>query len=165
MCILYDREPNPEWPGMWTEHLEGLPGNGIVWAFRQLEKTFIPTLACPFPVPAHVRELLERPAKLALDRAAELAWQTTLEAINQHYHPDLGWRGPALAQPDAVNAAGGIDYLWRASATKLIWAKKAFLESYLRDEQLKQYGEPAPEIRKLLAETLNSEPAQDPGDS
>lgn len=162
LCILYDRDPNPEWPAIWAEHLADMPPAGIAWAFRQLEKTFIPTMACPVPVPAHIRNLLEHPAKLNREREAEAAWQEALKLIAKHYHPDLGWRGDAqfpIRMNRAVEAAGGHHYLALAPSNQLVWAKKEFIANYLRDAVLEdQYGDPPPEIKKLLAETIKTLP-------
>lgn len=160
LCDLYDRAANPEWGNIWCEHLADMPPAGIAWAFRQLEKTFIPTKACPFPVPAHVRNLLEHPAKLNRERDAETAWQEALKLIQKHYHPDLGWRDGAqfpVRMHRAIEAAGGHHYLFMATTDKLLWAKKEFVANYLRDAVLEdQYGDPPPEIKKLLAETIKT---------
>lgn len=87
-------------------------------------------MACPFPTPAHIHNLLAE-EKSAW---AEMMWQQILSLIYKRYHPDLGWRGLQIDDEfiPAVNAAGGVPYLWNASGEQLIWAKKEFIAQLTR---------------------------------
>lgn len=154
LASLYDREVHEAWEPLWLGSLEGADPIAVEAAFAHIVDTFVPTQACPFPVPAHVFSLLNEAKELARTGRAEDAWLHALATLTEQFHPDVGWRGPKLAERvhRAVEAAGGIRYLWMAGPDKLVWAKKEFIECYLRDEKLAEYADllPAPELQALL---------------
>lgn len=116
---------------IWFDVLKEIPPTQLRAAFAQIEKTFIPTSACPFPTPAHVRQHIA-PGETAAEKIeAEEAWQTLMKRI-AHYTPDIPQSRPALPERTmrAMNASGGLEYLYSASLGELVWAKKRFLEAY-----------------------------------
>lgn len=140
---------------IWIRALENLMEAQIVAGFLRLEKTFEPTNACPFPTPAHFLKNIESAQADSVEENAEEEWDAALQEIMACYHPDLGWRGPHLSDgiQRAVGAAGGVHYLSQCSSDDLVWAKKRFIEAYLRSKKLEQdsplLGEGA-EIKKLM---------------
>jgi hypothetical protein len=141
---LYHMKPDPQVVAMWSQHLYDLTPQGIEWACLELERHFKPTLACPFPTPAHVRELLEKPAHLLAEQAAEEAWQRVVLAVNKGlWDPDHGYRDPKDKLPEEfkphIAAAGGLSYLYHAEPKEQLWAKKEFLKSWMRDFEIHRY--------------------------
>jgi hypothetical protein len=159
LATLYDRDVTEPMKALWMESLAGLDPRLAEAAFREVEKTFVPTMACPFPVPAHVRNLLKDAQSMDRTAEAELAWQNSLAVILHLYHPDIGWHGTPLEGRElrAAEAAGGLRYLFTAPDDKLVWAKKAFVEAYLREEQLLEAAPLLPEVRNLLAEAVQKQ--------
>jgi hypothetical protein len=155
LATLYDRDVTEPMEALWMESLAGVDSRLAETALRHLEKTFIPTMACPFPVPAHILNLLKDAQSTECAADAERAWQTSMAVILHLYHPDIGWHGPPLEGRErrAVEAAGGLRYLYAIPDDKLVWAKKAFIECYLRDDRLEKSAPLlAPELRPLLSE-------------
>jgi hypothetical protein len=151
--VLYptDTEINPLLVPLWIEALSGWRIDLTEAAFRKLIQTFEPTSACKFPSPAHVLKLLEHRAEVNLEDEAETEWQSLLQKIEAHYHPDVGWRGPKLSSRSdhAAKAASGIHYISQCSEGDLVWAKKRFIECYLRDEKM-QSEDFSPEMKQLM---------------
>jgi hypothetical protein len=124
---------------VWAEALADIGPAKLVELFRKLENTFMPTSACPFPTPAHIRALLEEEHTLERIKDAELAWDVLLHVLNKHYHPNVegGWkRGSPKLSPRtsvAANAAGGIPFIWSCTNAQLVWVKKDFIAAYGRE--------------------------------
>lgn len=135
LCELYDRDGSPVLISLWEDSLRELNPDALASAFTQLKRTFVPTAACPFPVPAHIHNLVKDAATLASEAEAELAWQELLKRLPD-YHPDLGWRGEALPgrTSRAVNYAGGTRFIWNAEDDQMVWIKKEFVKWYKRDD-------------------------------
>lgn len=139
MSILYDNEPNPAIDAVWAEALADIDPAKLITLFRKLENTFMPTSACPFPTPAHLRALFEEEQTIERAKDAELAWQVLLHVIGKHYHPNVegGWKRGAPELPPrtvaAAKVAGGIPFLWNCTTAQLIWAKKEFIIAYGRE--------------------------------
>ena len=135
---IYDRQVNSALPNLWCESLCDLSIESVEVALRKIESTFIPTSACPYPTPGHVRKLIEISSQLRTEQEADQAWQSAMHACEQQYHPDIGWRGPKLTErvARAIASAGGVHYVTQCSCDELVWAKKRFVESYLRAEKL-----------------------------
>lgn len=131
---------------IWYEAFADLEPRVVATACREVERTFIPTAACPFPTPAHVRGFIQNAKALVTEHTGETAWHETLAAIAKQYHPDIGWRGPRLTEriDHAIRAANGVHYVSQCSEEDLIWAKKRFIECYQRDEVL-------PDAQHLIA--------------
>jgi hypothetical protein len=138
LAALYDCELSSVVYTIWTETLMDQSLDVLAPAFRKLERTFKPTAAAPFPVPAHLLDLITSARAAAIADEAESAWQSLLEQVQRQYHPDLGWKGPSLDPriDHAARAAGGVHWIWECSEGDLVWCKKRFIECCLRDEQL-----------------------------
>lgn len=139
---------------IWEEALADLDPAVVVERFRDVERTFVPTAACPFPTPAHIRASVDRVKKLALDQEAEGIWQSFLEQLTKYYFPDNGWRGGILHPrvQEAANAAGGLHAIYIADSAQLVWRKKEFVACYLRNAQLEEFAPPpeASRVRDLM---------------
>jgi hypothetical protein len=143
---------------IWDEALAGISAEKIGIAFSRLLKTWhFPNM----PLPADVRGPIDKAESAATEGRAEEAWQNLLAHVNEWCHPDgivtFGSTVPKLsARVDhAACAAGGNRYLYDATREQLVWAKKRFIECYLRDETL-QENQPllpaSPEIHALLSQ-------------
>jgi hypothetical protein len=129
-----------------------VPAERIKAAFDKAERelTF-------WPSPAEVLSFLSNAEANRNEEEASQKWQWVRDYIRLHYHPDLGVnRGPRISERcrRAINAAGGLAYLSECSKENLIFARKRFIESYLRWEELQQdeYLLPEAGIRTLLSE-------------
>ena len=62
--------------------------------------------------------------------------------MREWYHPDinLSHRAPDLPAPvaHAARAAGGFNLIWGCPVTELQWAKKRFIEDYVRIHETRQ---------------------------
>ena len=147
--IFRDAEfpPTPRTFDIWVRLFRNVPVPRLELAFDQLLKTWKPDYGRKFPVPSDLTAILEPHPKLVLDEQVETTWQKTLKSLTRQYHPDLGWRGPELDERvrRALEAAGGIHYVWMAPADQLVWAKKAFVEAYLRAIELEKHAGLLPE--------------------
>ena len=159
LSATFPRELPPEIFSVWIRALSDLRLETIEAAFAQIEKTFKPTSACTFPVPGHVRELVITANAGLLESEAETAWQKTMRVIAKHYcGADIGWdrhAAPLIGRVDhAARAAGGVPFLATCAEEELVWAKKRFIECYLRDENLpewEQFGMPR-ELLQIVAD-------------
>lgn len=118
----------------WVDALKFLTPTQIAAAFERLERTFIPTAACPFPVPAQLLGWVgvaeENKSKLDADQA----WEDLMLWMSRWYFPDCrDMKRPAMQERIAksVNAAGGLAHINSCSLSELAWAKKRFIEAYL----------------------------------
>jgi hypothetical protein len=129
---------------LWGEGFSDIPDD-------LLERAFILTLRASkfFPTVADVRSQIETKKKVVSEQSAEDAWQEILEYVNEWYHPDglvtFGTVRPQLSpQADhALRAAGGGRYLWGCPTDQAVWAKKAFIEDYMRQSEM-------PEAERML---------------
>lgn len=95
---------------------------------------FMPTVA---DVLAHV----ETAKMSAREEQAERKWQEVLEYIRLHFHPDLSIQsGPRISERTrrAISAAGGLAYISESDSEAKQWAKKRFIEAYLRWDELER---------------------------
>jgi len=131
--------PTPEVFQVWSEVLKDIPREKLIGYFRRLEAGFVPTSACPFPMPAHILQMVAEEKAVADGAAAEKAWQKTLKTILDFFQPTIGWKRWAPKRPldkkceRAAAAAGGLDAIYFATDDKLIWIKKDFLKAYAAD--------------------------------
>lgn len=140
-AALYDREANEAWMPIWTEALKECEPGRVARGLLAIEKTFIPSLACPFPTPAHILNILRDEDSSARAAEAEIAWQATLKTIHDFFHPQIGWKKWAPQPPlaprseSAARTAGGLEAIYLAPDDRLVWIKKEFLKAYMLSEE------------------------------
>jgi len=121
---------------LWESAFAELGAEALTSAFTKTVRDckFMPTVA---DVLSHV----EHAKATAADEQAEREWQWVLEYIRRHYHPDLSvQRGPQIADRTrhAIRATGGLAYISNCEPEAKQWAKKRFVEAYLRYEELER---------------------------
>ena len=142
---------------LWTDSFSDLTDSVLEAAFQKTIKS------CKFwPKVADVREHLDRANSNHAEEQAALAWQKVRNYIRLDYHPDLSSCRPRFSERvrRAINAAGGLADLSECSGENLVFARKRFIESYLRWDELKQdeYLLPDSDVKELpggAAEKLN----------
>lgn len=139
----------------WVRALSDLSCEEIIEGFRRMEKTFIPTAACPFPVPAHVRAEIDAARQNLEQVKAEQAWEETRAWMRKWYFSDCrDKKYPPLREIlfRSLSAAGGLAHVADCSNEDLIWAKKRFIEAYLSLEQLQADAHflPGAEAKQIL---------------
>lgn len=125
---LFGRDMSELLIASWCELLSDLVPEVVEQACRRAAET------CKFfPTPADVRVQIDRAEELDLESEAEDAWQGLLDSIAENYIPDIG-RSPPLAWDveHAARAAGGLHYLESCPNSELVWARKRFIEDFLR---------------------------------
>ena len=74
--------------------------------------------------------------------SAEKKWQQVLDYIRIFYSPDLGLdrKAPQIGERtmSAIQAAGGIRWIYECDREQLVWCKKSFIESYLAWDHLEK---------------------------
>ena len=136
--------------GLWTEAFADLTDGTLEAAFR---KTIC---SCTFwPKIADIRQHIERGRVNCAEEEAAQKWQRVRDYIRMHYNPDLKISsGPKICERTwrAINAAGGFAYLSECGKENLVFARKRFIESYLRWQELRQdeYMLPEGKVKKLL---------------
>jgi hypothetical protein len=122
---------------IYADLLSDLSADVLDKACRQAMKT------CRFrPTVADIRGQLDTKRKALGENEAEEVWQEALEYVNEWCHPDgiapFGAVRPVLSSrvDHALRAAGGGRYLWGCPTEKCVWAKKAFIEDYIRQEEV-----------------------------
>lgn len=146
-------EKGPRYVSLWVEALGRIAPEILDLALARLLVQWRPEYGRKFPVPSDVTALIGNVRELQTEEQAETIWERVLAACVERYHPDLGWRGPKLEERvfRAIGAAGGVHYVTQCSSDDLVWAKKRFIEAYLRLEKLDDVTFlPAPEIRELF---------------
>jgi hypothetical protein len=108
--------------------------------------------------PAEVLGFISTAEENSAKEEASLKFQWVRDYIRLHYHPDLSVKsGPPITERvrRAIDAAGGLTHLSECVGDDLVFARKRFIESYLREGALKQdeYLLPAGEIENLFAVT------------
>lgn len=156
LAEAYDFRLADSLPKIWILALADLSPEVIEAGFKRLLKTWRPDFGRKFPAPADLLAMIESTETLAKNSAAENAWHGLLAAIERQYHPDTGWRGPRLPVPidHAARAANGVHYLSQCPEQELVWAKKRFVECYLRDEAIEQNAPllpAAPDVQAAIA--------------
>src|ERR1700674_2550585 len=132
-AALYNVVPSEALPGIWLEALKDLRPEILSAALLRVEREFVPTQACPFPVPAHIRQMLAKVNDNEKTIEAESAWEKALDWSRHKWHPDLRNSNlPALPHKivKALGAAGGTPHLWQCSEEETQWARKRFIEFY-----------------------------------
>jgi hypothetical protein len=104
------------------------------------------------------------------DAAAEEAarkWDSVLDYVRFHYHPDLSVRsGPRIVERTrrAINAAGGLAHIANCDSKSLAWARQRFMERFIRWSGLEevQFLLPPGEMKNLLADVARAKDASQP---
>ncbi len=117
-----------------------------------------------WPAPAEVLRFIsfERAlAKYAEEEAAQ-KWSAVREYVRLYYNPDIPPKNAphiSVRTKRAINAAGGLAYLSDCDRESLQWARKRFIEAYLRYGELQQDESllPPGDVRDLLEACLRSE--------
>ena len=141
---------------VWINSLKFLMPQQIEAGFDRLESGFIPTAACPFPVPAHLLAVVAEAEENKEEIDAENAWSDLLNWMHLFYRPDCRDREyPLMAfrMYSAAQAAGGLEHISTCPMKELPWAKKRFIEAYLSLGKLEQ-DKPllgSPEVMKQIA--------------
>ena len=150
---------------IWIEELDGYPVEKLAGMFRHVLRTWKPEYGRTFPTPADVLAPLENSP--ALQTEADLKWQQVLDVIRVYWSPDLpgGFsRGaPRLTErtATAIRAAGGFAWIADCPRDALVWAKKAFCESYMawetlqRDQYLLPDGSPVKALLSQVCRTVD----------
>jgi hypothetical protein len=133
LVITYCVEPKAGLFTIWAESLKDFSPEEILNGCRAVVDTFIPTMAAPFPTPAHLRQAI-------LEPHAEAAWQLVMHVVRKGiWSPDYGYRYRKPTDPyipddwkPHIDAAGGLRHLYHADDEKRMWVKKDFVKSFLR---------------------------------
>ena len=93
------------------------------------------------PTIGDIRKHLQKAESNALDEEAAQKWTRVLEYIRVQWTPDI----PSRNAPDfreqvrrAIHAAGGLAYIADCEPEAKQWARKRFIESYIRYSELEQ---------------------------
>jgi len=149
--------PSPEQAGsllaLWIEGFADVPEGQLQAAFLACLRshTFktIPTIG-------DIRQHLQRAIGNAAEEEAAMKWERVLNYAIQT-SPDIPDRNPPPIKPRtrcAIRAAGGLEYIRDCDKESLQWARKRFIEAYVRWGELQQdeYLLPPGEVRQLLEE-------------
>ena len=152
----FDYVPSDSLVKIWIAGLRDLDSQTLSRAFDKILKTWKPEFGRKFPVIADVRSCIDKARSVLTAQAAEDIWQDALEACMHQYHPDCGWSGPRLSArvARAIAAANGVHYLCTCSEDDLVWAKKRFVECYLRAEEIEDWGDFLPSPERPLYEAF-----------
>jgi len=146
-AALYNVVPSESLPAIWLETLKDLEPDVLTAALRRVEREFVPTHACPFPVPAHIRQYIAVAHNAIAEMDAEREWEKAL-TVAQDFGCDYSIASakkiddPALDA--ALRAAGGCRWVATCPDDQLPWAKKIFLDVYAKQKAL-------PEMERLCS--------------
>lgn len=108
-----------------------------------------------WPAPTEVLGFVSTAENNSAEEKAAQKWQEVRDYIRLHYHPDLAPSGPRISERTrrAINAAGGLAYLSECTGESRVFARKRFIEAWLRWDELKQdeYLLPDSEVKSLLS--------------
>ena len=110
-----------------------------------------------WPTPAEVLGFISIAEDNAAEEKAAQKWNEVRQYIREDYHPDLkNHSGRPISERTrrAIKAAGGLAYLSECVADNLVFARKRFIESYLRWDELEQgkFLLPEGEVKRVLSE-------------
>ena len=156
---VYRQTITPALVSIWIDELSGYPPEKLAGMFRHVLRTFKADYGRTFPTIADVLEPLQAVKKAALPEEASEAWQRVLTIRREHYNPDLpqylarAVRGLPERTQRAARAAGVFQEVSDADQLH-VWKKKAFLESFMRWDELEesQFLLPDGELKNMLAE-------------
>lgn len=149
---LYGKEITPALVKIWNEEFGKYPVFMLQTMFSGVLKR------CKFfPTPADVFDMKEKVEKATSTLTAEQKWQQVLEYCRKFIRPDLAPdpTAPRIGERTmtAIRAAGGLIRIEGCSEDDLVWAKKAFIETYAAWEILQkdQYLIPDGELKEAIA--------------
>ncbi len=141
LAAILGREVTAGTKEVWVDAVKFLMPQQIEAGFDRLESGFIPTAACPFPVPAHLLAVVAGAEENKEEIDAENAWSDLLNWMHLFYRPDCRDREyPLMAfrMYSSAQAAGGLEHISSCPIKDLPWAKKRFIEAYLSLGKLEQ---------------------------
>lgn len=134
----------------WVLALSEIPSEILFHAFKKLLATWKPDFGRKFPVPGDITDIIDGNKETIESAEAEESWQKLLDLIDPGFHPNLGWKKGARAIFDAkfrmkhaASAAGGVLAIWNMTSTERQWAKKRFIEDYVREQRIEELSLPA----------------------
>lgn len=149
---VYGKQITAPLVSIWLEALAGYRAEALEALFRQVFRN------CKFfPTPADVLEPVRKAEEGSAPLQADLKWQNVLAYANST-SPDIPERNrPKISERTqaAIRAAGGIAWIRDCSRDDLVWAKKAFLQTYVQWDAVAKgaFALPEGEIQKLFAQT------------
>lgn len=154
---VYGKQLTAPLVSIWTEELVRYSPAVLAPIFRNVLRTckFFPTIA-------DVLEPLNKAAKRDNETTAEKAWQFTLDYCRRWISPDIpNPTGMPKLKPEidaAARAAGGLYYLESCPTVKLEWAKKSFVEAFLRNRETAEHEQllTGGELGKLLRDAVSN---------
>lgn len=156
---MYGKQITSALVGVWIDALSGHKPETLKPLFRRA------FAACKFfPTPADVLEPIKQAQEAGVPVAANLKWNEVLEYCRLYVRPDLPIPSDARKITErtmtAIRAAGGLAWIESCSTDDLVWAKKAFVESYTAWETLKrnEYLLPDGPVKKLLSDAAKALP-------
>jgi len=142
---------------LWTEGFDDLPCDALEAAFQWALKE------CAYwPVKvADIRKRVTHAETNAAEEEAAQKWTKVLDYIRVHYNPDIVSRNvPRITERThrAINAAGGLAYIADCEPEEKQWARKRFIEQYIRYGELQQdqFLLPDGDLKNLIAEAAFS---------
>jgi hypothetical protein len=151
---------------LWCNVFADIPPHQVEAAFNKAERQLK-----FWPSPAEVFGFISIAENKIGQEQAEQKWQQVLEYIRVYYSPDIPPRdhdyedgrkqnAPRITERTqrAINAAGGLAYLSDCDRESLQWAKKKFIEEYIRWGELKKDENllPPGEVRDLLGDVAKT---------
>lgn len=114
-----------------------------------------------WPTPAEVLGFILIAEKTSSEEKAALKWDEVRDYVRNDYHPDLkNHQGRRISEQTgrAIRAAGGLEHISECTGDDLVFARKRFIEAYLRLDELRQHEFllPEGEVKRLLAETAKT---------
>lgn len=148
---LYSREISQELIKTWLKLTSHYPSAKLDVAFKKLSQTFVPTSACPFPVPAQLAEQFTTENSAVDFAAMNAAWQKLDERMMGYKYESMPWTTQELF---CIRAAGGFNALVQMTFSEFQWAKKRFCEAWTRWNEMPEEAKalPSPEVSKLIEE-------------
>jgi len=156
-CIRRDGAPYPltaQLVNVWVDVFASanVTPEQVDAAFSKAERS----LKSFWPSPGEVMAFISTAETSTTEEEATQKWDKVLEyAVRRS--PDIREKNPPRISEHtrrAINAAGGLDFLRDCDRESLQWARKRFIEAYVRYTELQQdqYLLPAGELKTLLAE-------------
>jgi hypothetical protein len=164
--VNFEKDVAPVLP-LWLEAFGGMNPETLEPLFKKA------LMACKFfPRIADILEQVEHAKGNAAEEAAAQKWSEVLTYVRLEFNPDIP-PCPACFQREqcdrhnppriyrqigertqrAINAAGGLAYIADCEPEEKQWARKRFIEQYIRYGELEQeqFLLPEGELKKLLA--------------
>lgn len=148
---------------LWKDSFADLSDDVLNRAFQKTLNT------CKYwPKVADIRAAIDAISETATAEAAEIAWRRVLDLRRLHWNPDIPGelsRQMALLPEQIRQAvrAAGIFHDFESMEALHVWAKKRFIESYLRWSELEhdEFLLPDGELKNLLADAAQQKALPD----